>query len=159
MKKTHLLLFFILVECSVSGADDDNWIEEHRRPRPENRKFRSPAVDSFVDEYKHKFKNANLSLLFENCLPNTLGDTTNFFFFCQTQKFRPPAFGKVVVFLFVGQNFFFLFWRGRKQCLMMTQMRTFRRLKKEEVTYILNLWKEHRNANKTVRKKSYITLC
>jgi meiotically up-regulated gene 157 (Mug157) protein len=48
------------------------------RPPKAKRKFRSRAVDDFIEEFKKNSKDEELSWMFENCFPNTL-DTTVFF--------------------------------------------------------------------------------
>lgn len=45
------------------------------RPAPQDRKFRSPAVDEFITSTARSIADPELSLLFQNCFPNTL-DTT-----------------------------------------------------------------------------------
>ncbi|KAK8803713.1 hypothetical protein WA158_001407 [Blastocystis sp. Blastoise] len=47
------------------------------RPNSDERKFVSPVVDKFIEEFKNKLSNKRLAEIFENCYPNTL-DTTIF---------------------------------------------------------------------------------
>lgn len=63
------------LECATSS---DNWLKEGRRPYPENRKFVSRSVDAHIRELQPKFKSENISLLFSNCLPNTLDTTVEY---------------------------------------------------------------------------------
>jgi meiotically up-regulated gene 157 (Mug157) protein len=68
-----------------SATDDRHMIltavpSKHRmppsqRPPPDQRKFRSRAVDDTIERLKPRFKDPRLAVLFENCWPNTL-DTT-----------------------------------------------------------------------------------
>ena len=46
-----------------------------KRPRPADRKFRSAAVDAYIDSTSRRISDAALAEMFANCLPNTL-DTT-----------------------------------------------------------------------------------
>jgi hypothetical protein len=66
-------LLFSTAFVALASADD--WLEHGRRPLPINRKFNSTAINNIIEEYKPRFRNPNISHLFENCLPNTL-DTT-----------------------------------------------------------------------------------
>lgn len=49
-----------------------------QRPKPENRKFISDAVEKTIEEVKHSIADTTLANLFENCFPNTLDTTVNF---------------------------------------------------------------------------------
>jgi meiotically up-regulated gene 157 (Mug157) protein len=49
-----------------------------KRPKPENRKFISDAVETTIDKVKQHMTDKKLSVLFENCFPNTLDTTVNF---------------------------------------------------------------------------------
>jgi hypothetical protein len=51
---------------------------ESRRPKPEDRKFRSGAVESKIREVKSAIADRELGWLFENCYPNTLDTTVDF---------------------------------------------------------------------------------
>jgi len=53
-------------------------VNERRRPYARNRKFRSSAVDSYIEKYRPKFKNENIGTLFNNALPNCLDSTVTF---------------------------------------------------------------------------------
>jgi hypothetical protein len=46
-----------------------------KRPRPADRKFRSAAVDAYIDSTSRRISDPALAEMFANCLPNTL-DTT-----------------------------------------------------------------------------------
>jgi len=50
----------------------------NQRPKPENRKFVSEAVEKLILKIKKVIYDDELSLLFENCFPNTLDTTVNF---------------------------------------------------------------------------------
>ncbi len=52
-----------------------NLLPESKRPRPEDRKFRSDAVESYIASVRQRITDPVLSSLFANCFPNTL-DTT-----------------------------------------------------------------------------------
>jgi hypothetical protein len=49
-----------------------------QRPKPENRKFISDAVELTLDKIKQYITDPVLSTLFENCFPNTLDTTVSF---------------------------------------------------------------------------------
>ncbi|MEW6508244.1 MAG: glycoside hydrolase family 125 protein [Bacteroidota bacterium] len=49
-----------------------------KRPSLSERKFISPAVESIIQEVSVYIKDKELSLLFENCFPNTLDTTVNY---------------------------------------------------------------------------------
>ncbi len=51
---------------------------ESKRPRPEDRRFRSGAVESKILEVKSAIADRELAWLFENCYPNTLDTTVDF---------------------------------------------------------------------------------
>jgi meiotically up-regulated gene 157 (Mug157) protein len=48
------------------------------RPKPNERRFRSKAVDNEVQRIKKLLKNPKLAWMFENCFPNTLDTTVDF---------------------------------------------------------------------------------
>ncbi len=48
---------------------------ESARPAPGDRKFRSPAVETYISSIQRTIRDPLLAVLFENCFPNTL-DTT-----------------------------------------------------------------------------------
>lgn len=50
----------------------------NKRPSIENRKFVSIAVEKTIEKVKQSIADEELSLLFENCFPNTLDTTVNF---------------------------------------------------------------------------------
>jgi meiotically up-regulated gene 157 (Mug157) protein len=50
-------------------------LRESQRPKPADRKFRSTAVDEFIDATQRRIGDPDLAWLFGNCYPNTL-DTT-----------------------------------------------------------------------------------
>jgi uncharacterized protein len=50
-------------------------VRESKRPKPADRKFRSAAVDQFIEETQRRIGDPDLAWLFGNCYPNTL-DTT-----------------------------------------------------------------------------------
>lgn len=49
--------------------------EGSRRPKPEDRRFRSTAVEEFLKQTRTRIGDAELAVMFVNCFPNTL-DTT-----------------------------------------------------------------------------------
>ncbi|WP_251106365.1 glycoside hydrolase family 125 protein [Alloacidobacterium dinghuense] len=49
--------------------------EESKRPKPADRRFRSAAVEAFIDETRTRIGDSELAVMFANCFPNTL-DTT-----------------------------------------------------------------------------------
>ncbi len=49
-----------------------------QRPKPEERKFVSPAVEEEIKKVKSAIKNPRLAWMFENCYPNTLDTTVKF---------------------------------------------------------------------------------
>lgn len=49
-----------------------------RRPKEENRLFKSDAVERKIKEIKKMLKNPYLAWMFENCFPNTLDTTVHF---------------------------------------------------------------------------------
>ena len=53
-------------------------VYESRRPAPEDRLFRSKAVDAKIEEVCAKLTNPKLSWMFRNCFPNTLDTTVHF---------------------------------------------------------------------------------
>ncbi len=62
----------------ISTTDIFRSITMNKRPKPEDRKFVSTAVDSAIYKIKSSIKDEKLSSLFENCFPNTLDTTINF---------------------------------------------------------------------------------
>jgi hypothetical protein len=48
------------------------------RTLPEDRKFRSEAVENIIRQLKKEIKNPEIGWLFENCFPNTLDTTVDF---------------------------------------------------------------------------------
>ena len=50
----------------------------NQRPKPDNRKFISEAVEEKISKVKSCIKDEELAELFENCFPNTLDTTVNF---------------------------------------------------------------------------------
>ena len=71
---TTLLVWVAVVSYYVALAGGQNVLPSVR-PQPDNRTFTSASVDAFISEMAPKFRDANLSVLFSNCWPNTL-DTT-----------------------------------------------------------------------------------
>ena len=49
--------------------------EESKRPKPADRRFRSAAVEQFIDQTRTRIGDPELAAMFANCFPNTL-DTT-----------------------------------------------------------------------------------
>ncbi len=49
-----------------------------QRPKPEDRKFTSTAVEEEIQKVKSTIKNKELAWMFENCYPNTLDTTVKF---------------------------------------------------------------------------------
>lgn len=58
------------------------------RPRLEERRFISPAVEEVITKIKKQLKDAKLAWMFENCFPNTLDTTVSF----QMTEGRPDTF-------------------------------------------------------------------
>lgn len=50
----------------------------NKRPKPEDRKFTSEAVENIIEKVKHSISDKVLAQLFENCFPNTLDTTVHF---------------------------------------------------------------------------------
>ncbi|MDE3057006.1 MAG: glycoside hydrolase family 125 protein [Bacteroidota bacterium] len=50
----------------------------NQRPRPEQRKFKSEAVERVIASVKSSIKDSELAALFEHCFPNTLDTTVRF---------------------------------------------------------------------------------
>jgi hypothetical protein len=50
----------------------------NQRPKAEDRKFVSEAVEEIIQKVKKSVKDDELALMFENCFPNTLDTTVNF---------------------------------------------------------------------------------
>ena len=48
------------------------------RPAPAARRFRSPAIEAAIAEFRKKVKDPELGWLFENCFPNTLDTTVTY---------------------------------------------------------------------------------
>ncbi len=57
---------------------DPGPVPKSRRISPENRKFRSEAVEAVLDEVKKTIQDPELAVLFENCFPNTLDTTVKY---------------------------------------------------------------------------------
>jgi hypothetical protein len=49
--------------------------DESKRPKPADRRFRSAAVEAFIEQTRSRIGDAELAAMFVNCFPNTL-DTT-----------------------------------------------------------------------------------
>jgi len=49
--------------------------QESKRPKPADRRFRSTAVEEFIEQTRGRIGDAELAAMFANCFPNTL-DTT-----------------------------------------------------------------------------------
>ena len=49
--------------------------EESKRPKPSDRRFRSAAVEAFIEQTRPRIGDTELAAMFVNCFPNTL-DTT-----------------------------------------------------------------------------------
>lgn len=60
------------------------------RVAPEQRHFRSPAIEGAIREFRANVPDAELGYLFENCFPNTLDTTVDFE--PQTQDGRPRTY-------------------------------------------------------------------
>ena len=72
------------------------FISRPKRPKPEDRCFRSAAVDAKVEEVAAKLRargEAKLALMFENCYPNTLDTTVHY---------RVNAAGEDETFVYTG---------------------------------------------------------
>ncbi len=59
-----------------------------QRPKPEDRRFTSPAVEEEIQKIKSVIKDEELAWMFENCYPNTLDTTVRF----QMLDGRPDTF-------------------------------------------------------------------
>jgi uncharacterized protein len=68
-----LNLLALLSSCLVAAQLPD------ARPVEAARTFKSPVIDSLIDQLRANFLSADLGTLFSNCLPNTL-DTTIYSF-------------------------------------------------------------------------------
>ena len=68
-------LFFAL---AFSGYCKANYQYVSKRPAPENRLFRSPAVEQEIERVSSLLTNPKLKWMFENCFPNTLDTTVHF---------------------------------------------------------------------------------
>lgn len=53
-------------------------VKTNNRPAPENRLFRSEAVEKTIAEVAKKLTNQKLALMFVNCFPNTIDTTVHF---------------------------------------------------------------------------------
>ena len=60
----------------------------NKRPSIENRKFVSIAIEKTIEKVKQSIADEELSLLFENCFPNTLDTTVNF----KVENGKPDTF-------------------------------------------------------------------
>ncbi len=49
--------------------------DESKRPKPADRRFRSAAVEAFIEQTRLRIGDTELAAMFVNCFPNTL-DTT-----------------------------------------------------------------------------------
>jgi len=58
-------------------VNDNTYVSQ--RPVPENRLFRSKAVEKKIQEVKKMLKNQRLAWMFENCFPNTLDTTVRYY--------------------------------------------------------------------------------
>ncbi len=74
MRVPRLLSAFLTFYWIVDGEKDAPLLPSVR-PAPNNRTFTSTVVDNYIAETAPRFKSQNLSILWSNCLPNTL-DTT-----------------------------------------------------------------------------------
>src|SRR4051812_3428333 len=63
----------------------------HARIPPNQRKFNSTTVNAIIDSLTPRFKDQTLASLFNNCLPNTL-DTTVQYFTPGDSSNKPDAF-------------------------------------------------------------------
>jgi meiotically up-regulated gene 157 (Mug157) protein len=70
------LLYGSFMPVSIFGQESSKY--KSARPPQSKRKFRSSAVDNFIEAFKKNSKDEEFSWIFENCFPNTL-DTTVFF--------------------------------------------------------------------------------
>lgn len=62
-------------KTTVCAADA---VKTNNRPAPENRLFRSEAVEKTIAEVAKKLTNQKLALMFVNCFPNTIDTTVHF---------------------------------------------------------------------------------
>lgn len=105
MKKAiplSLLIFFIILvnliviyrytgpyeqpELIVPPADEEPPIPPYNAPqyglslvRPRKRKFISPVLEKYIESLELKMKDKDLYILLQNCLPNTLDTTVEWF--------------------------------------------------------------------------------
>ncbi|MBR4756284.1 MAG: glycoside hydrolase family 125 protein [Bacteroidales bacterium] len=75
MKRSLLLVpvVFLLCACSTKAQ-----VFESQRPAPEDRLFRSEAVEKRISEAQARLVNPRLAWMFANCYPNTLDTTVHF---------------------------------------------------------------------------------
>jgi uncharacterized protein len=67
---------YALSDFSFTQLASENYMNQ--RPKSENRKFVSKAVEETIIKVKESIKDVKLAQLFENCFPNTLDTTVNF---------------------------------------------------------------------------------
>ncbi len=64
-----------LLSAPGFAVEDSSPVSKGRRPDPSDRRFRSDAVERYIDATRRRIADPLLATLFENCFPNTL-DTT-----------------------------------------------------------------------------------
>ena len=65
-------------EASLVAPKDNSGHLVSQRPKPEDRLFKSDAVEKKIREITGRLKNPYLAWMFENCFPNTLDTTVHF---------------------------------------------------------------------------------
>ena len=72
--KRILIILALYAGMVTAGAQS----YESKRPAPEDRLFRSEAVEAKIKEVTAQLTNAKLAWMFANCYPNTLDTTVHF---------------------------------------------------------------------------------
>lgn len=78
MKINKLVCISLFFALALSGSCKANYQYVSKRPVPENRLFRSPAVEQEIETVTSLLTNPKLRWMFENCFPNTLDTTVHF---------------------------------------------------------------------------------
>ena len=75
MKRSLILIASVLLFCACR-TQAQNY--QSQRPTPENRLFKSEAVEKKIVQVQATLKNPRLAWMFANCYPNTLDTTVHF---------------------------------------------------------------------------------
>ena len=75
MKRSLLLISSILMLCACTSQAQNL---ESKRPAPDQRLFKSTAVENKITQMGSVLKNRRLAWMFANCYPNTLDTTVHF---------------------------------------------------------------------------------